>query len=148
MTELDVLTREEVEQRLAMVRNVDSVYYGTNLTLNREREALQTALAAMDERDALAAEGRLLAKWIADPPRNTSETANWNYPTIAAEVERVRRLEAAVKERNALAARAEMMREIIEECIWSLKWPSMEYLQDRLAEAMTIGGDRDNEEDR
>lgn len=49
------------------------------------------------ERDQLAAEGRLLHKWLLDPPRNTSEVANFNYPLIAAEVERVKRLEAVAE---------------------------------------------------
>ncbi len=111
------LTREEVERRLKRwsgVKPNDPSY----LRDSGQREALETALAAMDERDeaiqrgvsnavalgkcqgerdALAAEGRLLAQWLVYPPRNTSETANWNYPNITAEVQRVKRLEAVLE---------------------------------------------------
>lgn len=105
-----MLTREEINERLAFLGEYSLP------SDKHEREALQTALAAMDEWDEEAeahrilrnmyhdvlAEGRLLAQWLACPPRNTSETANWHYPNIAAEVERVRRLEAVLDAAEAL----------------------------------------------
>ena len=45
----DILSREEVERRLA-----ECVLLGGNV---REREALETALAAMNERDEALGEG-------------------------------------------------------------------------------------------
>ena len=75
----------------------------------RHKRELVICLRAMDkleaERDQLAAEGRLLHKWLLDPPCNTSEVANFNYPLIAAEVARVKRLEAVAE---AAEARMEM----------------------------------------
>jgi hypothetical protein len=81
-----MLTREEVNERLE------------TWTLDRsQRDALQTALAAMDERDALLAENRLLRDSLAlvDDVRLALESAF--LPRPAAEVARVRRLEAVLE---------------------------------------------------
>ena len=81
-----MLTREEVNERL------------DTWTLDRsQRDALQTALAAMDERDALLAENRLLRDSLAlvDDVRLALESAF--LPRPAAEVARVRRLEAVLE---------------------------------------------------
>ena len=56
------LTREEVERRLARLAKIIPKTDGGNVHLEEEREALQTALAAMAERDALAAENNRLRK--------------------------------------------------------------------------------------
>ena len=100
-----MLTREEVERRLKRWSGVkpDDPSY---LRDSGQRDALETALAAMDERDALLAENRLLRDslalvddidgWhLASNVRIALESAF--LPRTAAEVERVRRLEAVLE---------------------------------------------------
>ena len=99
------LTREEVERRLKRWSGVkpDDPSY---LRDSGQRDALETALAAMDDRDALLAENRLLRDslalvddidgWhLASNVRIALESAF--LPRTAAEVERVRRLEAVLE---------------------------------------------------
>jgi hypothetical protein len=47
---MTMLTRAEIDERLAMLARVDTVYFGANMSINREREALETA--------------RQLAEWL------------------------------------------------------------------------------------
>ena len=104
-----MLTREEVERRLKRWSGVepDDPSY---LRDSGQRDALETALAAMDERDALLAENRLLRDslalvddidgWhLASNVRIALESAF--LPRTAAEVERVRRLEAVLEAAEA-----------------------------------------------
>ena len=103
------LTREELERRL---KELDSRVWPEGqlqvvyLMSGQYRDLLQTALAAMDERDALLAENRLLRDslalvddidgWhLASNVRIALESAF--LPRTAAEVERVRRLEAVLE---------------------------------------------------
>ena len=99
------LTREEVERRLKRWSGVkpDDPSY---LRDSGQRDALETALAAMDDRDALLAENRLLRDslalvddidgWhLASNVRIALESAF--LPRPAAEVARVRRLEAVLE---------------------------------------------------
>jgi len=103
------LTREEVERRLKRWSGVkpDDPSY---LRDSGQRDALETALAAMDERDALLAENRLLRDslalvddidgWhLASNVRIALESAF--LPRTAAEVERVKRLEAVLEAAEA-----------------------------------------------
>ena len=100
-----MLTREEVERRLKRWSGVkpDDPSY---LRDSGQRDALETALAAMDERDALLAENRLLRDslalvddidgWhLASNVRIALESAF--LPRTAAEAERVKRLEAVLE---------------------------------------------------
>ena len=104
-----MLTREEVERRLKRWSGVkpDDPSY---LRDSGQRDALETALAAMDERDALLAENRLLRDslalvddidgWhLASNVRIALESAF--LPRTAAEVERVKRLEAVLEAAEA-----------------------------------------------
>ena len=104
-----MLTREEVERRLKRWSGVkpDDPSY---LRDSGQRDALETALAAMDERDALLAENRLLRDslalvddidgWhLASNVRIALESAF--LPRTAAEVERVRLLEAVLEAAEA-----------------------------------------------
>ena len=107
-----MLTREEVERRLkrwSEVKPDDPSY----LRDSGQRDALETALAAMDERDALLAENRLLRDslalvddidgWhLASNVRIALESAF--LPRTAAEVARVRRLEAVLEAAPELLA--------------------------------------------
>ena len=99
------LTREEVERRLKRWSGVkpDDPSY---LRDSGQRDALETALAAMDDRDALLAENRLLRDslalvddidgWhLASNVRIALESAF--LPRTAAEAERVKRLEAVLE---------------------------------------------------
>ena len=98
-----MLTREEVERRLKRWSGVkpDDPSY---LRDSGQRDALETALAAMDERDALLAENRLLRDSLAlvDDVRLALESAF--LPRPAAEVARVRRLEAVLEAAPELLA--------------------------------------------
>lgn len=38
-----MLSRKQIDERLATLAVVDSVYFGANMCVNREREALETA---------------------------------------------------------------------------------------------------------
>ena len=109
-----MLTKAEIEERLPKTLG-RSVYEGT---ATREREALETALALYAERDealekkqadtqlairyygekqALLAENRLLVHWLNDPPMYLPKTLEEVAPLTAAEVERVKRLEAVAE---------------------------------------------------
>lgn len=118
-----MLTREEVERRLKRWSGVkpDDPSY---LRDSGQREALQTALAAMDERDeaiqrgvssavalgkcqgerdALAAEGRLLREVVQEMVdcQHCIPDPLYSVPLIAAEVARVKRLEAVLEAAEA-----------------------------------------------
>ena len=112
-----MLTREEVERRLkrwSRVKPEDPSY----LRDSGQRDALETALAAMDERDALAAEGLILLAAVKACERDNCSVCPFTYnelcgcrvedvhtetgdlrltPLIAAEAERVKRLEAVLE---------------------------------------------------
>ena len=108
------LTREEVVRRL--VDHERRCQKFTTPDTHAIKQALQTALAAMDERDALAAEGRLLREALEQLYQDTGgSTRDWFYEAretaedvlnstrlITAEVERVRRLEAVLEAAKAL----------------------------------------------
>ena len=79
-----MLSREEVGQRLESPRG--------KATRQWERETLQTAQALYAERDELAAEGRVLKKAL-----GVFGDLMTNTELIAAEVERVKRLEAVAE---------------------------------------------------
>jgi hypothetical protein len=69
---MTMLTRAEIDERLAMLARVDTVYFGANMSINREREALQTARQLTE----------WLEEWVAaecDPDFDAPvrETVNW-----------------------------------------------------------------------
>lgn len=88
-----MLTREEVVRRLARLAKIIPKTDGGNVHLEEEREALQTALAAMDERDEI-----LTAK------KRDSQMAISYYS----------KYQEAIVERDALAAEGRLLREAVE----------------------------------
>ena len=104
-----MLTREEVERRL--VDHERRCQKFTTPDTHAIKQALQTALAVMDERDALAAEGRALFDALRQATNHFIDIGviDPTYyrdlvttPLITAEVARVRRLEAVLEAAEAL----------------------------------------------